>query len=458
VFFGPAVPWSNPFDPQNPQNTNWQIWDGQAWQAVPANSPISYPGEAGIQDTVLFDRGGVFADCDLDVALATPLFSLQFTGWAGTLTLNQDLTISNGGPGLLMADNSTITLGANKTLYLAGNTTGVWIRGTITGATGSVFEVDGSLTTDPGILAPVSTPGGLGTNMDVYGTFTLARMSNNLALTGTDNVIDATVGTLSLSQHIVNQGDQNTLGGIALAGTHTGPHAVQIEDLGLLVRPDVGGSQNGVPDQVSIGGTVFNAGGALQVGPGEMLNITGTDANTYSYWQYDPLCVLYLSSGANLKVAGTCQIDRGQVQLTAPSGGSADELDTGLGLNFGHVSATWLDVADANPGTTGSVTIQGPVTLANSTTTTLNYKGGQNPTADLLDVKNGALTLAGTLRLNSNGSGKPAGPLNFLDDSGPGPAINGVFASITGDIAGAVYTPNKVVNNPQLIYYQVTIT
>jgi hypothetical protein len=61
--------------------------------------------------------------------------------------------------------------------------------------------------------------------------------------------------------------------------------------------------------------------------------------------------------------------------------------------------------------------------------------------------------------MKSNGTGKPGtNPLNFLDDTGNGPAINGVFASFTGDIVGAVYTPNKNNNNPQQIFYEVAIT
>jgi hypothetical protein len=209
-------------------------------------------------------------------------------------------------------------------------------------------------------------------------------MSNNLVLNGTNNVIDvANGGTLSLSQHILNQGDQNTRGGIALLdGVHTGTLAVQIDVGGTLVRPNVGGSQNGVPDQVTIGGYVSNGGGTVDVGQGEMLRITGRDADNWSYWQLDdPAATLYLELGANLSVAGTYQIDRGLVKLTAPSGGSADELDSGLGLNFGNVNPTFLTVVDSTPGRTGTVTVQGPVQLADNTTTTLNYKGWTSRTA-----------------------------------------------------------------------------
>jgi hypothetical protein len=102
----------------------------------------------------------------------------------------------------------------------------------------------------------------------------------------------------------------------------------------------------------------------------------------------------------------------------------------------------------------------GKVELGARTTTTLNYKGGQNPVADLLDIKDGALWLAGTLNLLSGGSGKPANAvwLNFLDDTGAGPSINNNFATWTGDIPGAIYANQPLVNNPTQTYYQVKIT
>jgi hypothetical protein len=212
-----------------------------------------------------------------------------------------------------------------------------------------------------------------------------------------------------------------------------------------------------VPDQVRIAGQIHNVGGLVDVGAGEMLRIAGIDGRNVSYWQeLDARARLLLESGANLNAVGIFEIDFGAVQLTAPSGGTADELD-GQGLIFGNANPTSLTFVDSTAGTPGTVTIQGPVTLAGNTITTLNYNGGNN-TADLLDVKNGALTLAGTLKLMSGGTGKPNNWLNFFDDSGPGPVINGNFATFTGDIAGAQYANRQVVNNPQLVYYQVRIT
>jgi len=64
------------------------------------------------------------------------------------------------------------------------------------------------------------------------------------------------------------------------------------------------------------------------------------------------------------------------------------------------------------------------------------------------------------LKLQSDdGRTKPTQPLNFFDSSGPGPSVTvpGGGIPITGNIPGATYTGAVVTNNPQLIYYQVTI-
>ena len=92
---------------------------------------------------------------------------------------------------------------------------------------------------------------------------------------------------------------------------------------------------------------------------------------------------------------------------------------------------------DSTPGTPGTVTIQGPVTLTDNTTVTMNFTGGNN-TADRLDVQGGALTLAGTLELNSTDRNKPTNPLNFFDDfSAVGtPSLTGSFLSITDNVKG----------------------
>jgi hypothetical protein len=316
----------------------------------------------------------------------------------------------------------------------------------------------------PGL--PASTPGNLGTTMvlsetegGVGSTFTLDHMTNNLSLIGNNDIRIESGSTLSLSQHVTAAGDVNNVGGVTTVG-QTGVLAVEIKVGGTLNRPNVGGGQFGVPDSVRIGGVVYNYGGTLLVGAGETMRISGFDNSNYSYWQNtDSRAILRLESGANLNAGRTFEIDAGLVQLTAPSGGSADELD-GTGLTFGNANRTALTVVDSTPGSTGAVTITGPVTLAANTTTTLNYKGGNNATADLLDVKNGALTLDGTLNLLSGGSGKPANNvwLNFLDDTGAGPTILNNFATFTGDIPGATYANQQSVNNPQQTYYQVKIT
>jgi hypothetical protein len=97
-------------------------------------------------------------------------------------------------------------------------------------------------------------------------------------------------------------------------------------------------------------------------------------------------------------------------------------------------------------GTPGTVTIQGPVTLAANTTTTLNFSGANN-TGDLLDVVNGGLTLAGTLNLIStdNPPQKATQPIEFFFAEGTNPTITGSFTSIRDNVnnnldSGQIFT------------------
>jgi hypothetical protein len=177
--------------------------------------------------------------------------------------------------------------------------------------------------------------------------------------------------------------------------------------------------------------------------------------------------MLSVGAGANINTAnttllpidpGTFRIDSGTVQLTAPSGGTADELDAAeLEFSGDDGANVRLTIVDSVPGTQGTVIVQGNVTLSAATTTTMNFSGTHN-TADRLDVQNGGLTVAGSLVLRSNDGMKPTQPLNFFDDfSAAGtPSLGGTFLSITANV-GNTYTGAEVENNPQLLYYQVTI-
>jgi hypothetical protein len=273
-------------------------------------------------------------------------------------------------------------------------------------------------------------------------------------LTGANNYIDVgNGGFLELYQNIAVQGQQNNRGGIAFGPAHNGTLAVQVESGGTLSRSDV--PFPGVPDQVSIAGAVYNLGGITNVLLGSMLNITGKDATNYSYWQKTGATgQLQVDAGSNLNAIGSYQIDIGLVQLTAPNGKAADELDSsGAGLVFANVNNTNLTIVDAGAGT-GTVTIQGPVTMAAKTTTTLNCFGGNN-TADLLDVQKGPLTLAGTLKLNIVDSIRPAQALTFFDDTGGTPVLGGAFATFT-DTLGDKNDTGQVGNGANGLIYQVT--
>jgi hypothetical protein len=445
---GAGVLWSNA------ARGNWNILNPQGqWVLAAAGD---YPGKLATDiDSAKFD---VFAagNATLDVALTTPLNSLIINGWRGsTLTLAAPLNIQAGGNFQLL-DNSRISLNPGVIFSLT-NAVSTWTAGSIIGDATATFQLNGGiLTTGKPVAGLFSNDMNLGVNMKIQqgGVFMLKEMEKlvNLNLTGVANTIDVGgSGTLSLSQHITVQGEPNTRGGIVLGAGHTGGTlAVQVEIGGLLSRPSVGG----VPDQVAMGGSIHNVGGTVDVGAGELLNITGKDGDGASYLQQaDNGAALLLESGANINASGTYQIATGKVTLTAPAGGSADELD-GLGLFFSGTTA--LKIVDATPGTPGTVTVQGPITLAQGTTTTVNYNGGTNK-SDRLDDKNGLFTLNGTLEMLGGTTGAPNVPLNFLDDTGSVGLFAGNFTTWIGDLTGATYAGNVVPVNGVLMY-QVTIT
>jgi hypothetical protein len=414
-------------------------------------------------DVVYFNAMNTGA-CTLDVQLPNKIKTLELTNWANTLTINNSLYVSGLGD-FRLTDGSTISIAAGNFLSLLDLPYGVnfWYNGTITGGGANAsFTVAG---TDLGISAttgpPVINPGPLGVNLNILksavtrnnGFVTIVSMTANLTLSGTDNIIDIQDGgKLSLDQHIAAAGVNNLEGGIAFGPGRNNKVAVKVEKGGTLYRSDSPAA--GVPDQVSIAGAVYNVGGTTQVHNGQ-LNITGKDGNNYSYWQQtDAAAVLQIDASGNINAAGTYEIDIGKVTLTAPSGGSADELD-GPGLFFSATNNTALTIVDSGM-TPGTVTVQGPVTLATNTTTTMNYMGGNN-TSDVLDVQNGTLTLNGFLTLNSSDRKKPTQALIFFDDRGNGAAINGAFTAINGNLTGT-YTGKAVTVNGGYITYQVTIT
>jgi hypothetical protein len=436
--------WSTP--------ANWDLNGG-------ANMSGMYPGQAGLAagDQVLFDDATAGA-CTLDVA-GVGLATLQFTGWGKTLTMNQSLLVTGSG-NFSLFDGSTISIADGMNLMLLDlgplqQGTNVWNKGNITGGKG--LYVTGSELDFRG------TTGILGTMLyvqkdvpnNINGFVTLALMTDNLILNGASNFIDVgNGGYLELNQQIPTNGQQGKLGGLVLGPAHTGSlQAVQVEAGGEMDRGGVGSS--GVVNEVKIAGTVYNKGGIVDVMAGGILNLTAVDGNGYSYWQTaNGLAELIVGAGGNLAVSGTIEIDAGTLQLTAPSGGAAEELD-GTALTFGNLNATFLNIVDQFPGMTGQVTVGLAVNLAANTTTTMNFMGGINK-ADLLDVHNGTLTLAGNLSLVSSNGLKATQPLNFLDDSGFTPNMTGNFASITDSLNGTD-TGEQVANNPQLIYYQVTM-
>jgi hypothetical protein len=344
--------------------------------------------------------------------------------------------------------NNTATL---NLLDLGG--LNLWNSGDITGGTTNALNVTGSG------LQLSGNPGPLGVNLNIVqdganpGYVILSKMTNQLLLGGTSNYIDVqNGGSLDLYQNIAANGLQNTQGGIDFGPKHTGnPFAVYVEVGGTMARKDL--PTSGVPDQITIGGSVYSAG-SVQVLLGSMLKITGVDPFGYSYWQKSSAnAVLMVDSGSNISAAGSYQINAGTVQLLT-GGNSFDRLD-GTGINFGNVANTNLTIVDG--GTPGFISVQGPVTLAANSTTTMSFLGATNA-PDQLIVQNGALTLNGTLNMHSIDGAKPnpSVALNFFQDTA---AVASIIDSglkfmddVNGTDKGTVFKQN--VNQ---WYYQVKI-
>jgi hypothetical protein len=285
-----------------------------------------------------------------------------------------------------------------------------------------------------------------------------APMMNNLTLNGANNSITINNGGfLLLGQAITAAGREDVQGGIDFGGNHAaGTVSVSVNTGGTLMRSGAAAGP-GIINQVEIDGAVYNYGGLVSIqGTGELLHLWSKDAAGRSYWQQVGGSAQLYVQGGNINAAGTFEIDTGTVQFMAVSGATSDYLD-GAGLIFGNANQTALTIVDSTRGTPGTVTIQGPVTLAANTTTTENFAGGGN-TADLIDVQNGTLTLNGTLNLISGNGRRPLQALNFLDDQGGVPTIAANFTTIDVlDIPAAVIA-NAIINNGGVLNYQVTIT
>jgi hypothetical protein len=485
--------WSN--------SANWQIQDPATglFVAPAANQPypgvLAQPPQPGqpqilnsFNDVVEFNSIVPPPAATLDVPINT-LSTLQFTGWTGTLTLNNSLTVASPtAPGQFdLADGSNIALTTNTSLSLINlPNVSTLNSGSITnapGATGTSVNVVGCE------LDIQGTPGGLAPNLAISGIAAvdgqpakngivqLSQMANNLTLTGASNYIDVQGGGfLDLSQSVVNGTPLNSTGGIAFGAGHTAALAVEVESGGTLNC--MGVPQAGVKNQVSIAGAVYNDGGTVSVSGGDFLAITGQDANGYSYWQYQPSgapapqvavgvgngggavgtnALLQVGAGGNINAVGTYEIDGGTVQLAAVG---TDELD-GAGLNFGSSDPTDLDIVDFNS-TPSTVIVQGSVTLGALTLTQMNLTGA-NPMAnpaipnatDMLMVLNGSLTLNGWLYFFNLDAIALTAACNCFESVGVGAGISGAFWGPITDSSNAAYAGNVVPNNPTQFYFQV---
>ncbi|MBY0228583.1 MAG: hypothetical protein K2W96_04815 [Gemmataceae bacterium] len=449
---------------------NWSNPTGQAWQVrfLPGGAFVQaganqYPGMPGSTGDNAFFTDRNSGNSTLDVVTGG-VRSVTIFGWGGQLNIEKNLGITGAGGFFQLADaNAAVLIEAGSHIALI-NATGNsgWSAGQINATVDPMAGTRGEFYVSGSTLGISGTPGGPGADLIIQGTgamgnpgvVALASMTGNLPLAGTDNRIKVwDGGQLNLAQQIANNGRKNLDGGIDSVG-RSHKVAVEIEAGGIMQTFMT--ALPGVANQVAIQGVVKNKGGTVSINDQAMINITGKDAADRSYWQQaGALAKLQIAAGGNLAGLGTVRIDIGLAEFTAPSGGSA-EVVRSAGLVFGNANQTLLTIKDSGAGT-GTLTVHGSVTLAANTITTMNFKGGAAPAADLIGVRGGGtLTLAGTLRLKGSG-GLPAVPLVFFDVIDAMPTLNGGFATITDDQGGTNDVGAVVNNPPQQKKYQVTI-
>lgn len=449
--------WNGPIG----QNSNWS--NGANWlkNNVPA-AATDYPGkvEMGVLDDDFVEFTNLMTgSATLDVALGNSLRMLDINGWRplNSLTLNFTVTVSGANGYFRLADNAVIQMANNAALNLTDLSNALpvnlWTNGSITGGPNNSFTVTSSFLQikeaplNLGVDLSIRKSGGTAPN----GVVQMVLMTRNLTLSAFNNYIDVgDGGELQLYQHIAVAGQENTRGRIEFGMVHAGTDSVQVQVGGRLVRGAV--PDPGIPDQVSIPGTVYNLGGTVEVVSGSMLRISSTGPNNYSYWQKDAgSALLKVDVDSNISAAGSFQIDIGTLKLIARDGATRDMLD-GDGLEFGNANATLFTIDDWN-GTPGTVVIQGSVTLGALTTTTMNFEGGNNR-ADQLVVVGGPLILDGGLFLKSSDGQKPTQALDVFADIDVISLIAGDFALIWDNL-GDIYDGEVIPGNPE--YYRVTM-
>lgn len=445
----------------NPNGQNWEL--NNVLQAAG-----QYPGMPNSQNDVVYFSTLAAGPATLDVAV-NPLQGLSLSDWSKTLTLNYDLKVTGAGT-FLLVDGSTIQLGSHMVnginqisslslVDLAGSNTWTGTGSSIDGPPGSNFNVEGS-----GLEITGSTLN-LGANLSIQGTESgnsgyvdMKQMppSSNLTLSGSSNeIFVGNNGILNLNQVIATQGDENTEGGILFGEGHTGLQSIQINSGGTVNR---GGTPlQGILDQISVSGAIINSGGKLEVWAGTMLKITGEFSNGNSYLQNKTSPNLQIDAGGNLSAAGAYEIDQGSVKIYTPNTGQADELD-GTALYFEDGGATTFTI---QPSTSqmATVIIQGAVTLAEDTTTTMWCLGGPN-TAEQLIVDNGPFVLSGTLKVNIQDKKIPTQPLGFFTNAGHNYGMSGsmTISDNLGDNhdSGQIQTTIIGENGAQADVYEVT--
>jgi len=334
-------------------NLNWTFGSAKTWigpgnWSTPGNwSPSGVPGAA---DEVIFANGN---SCTIDLSTTVAQMSIQAT-YSGTITANQNLTVSGGftqAGGTMNAGNTTLTVGRNWS-----NTGGTFNPGS-----GTVI-----LTTDaPG--RTIRTSQQSFHNLILDGTGGYWTMQDSMTVTSSMTLTNGTIDTGASFGISVGRDWRNT-GGVFVANlstvTFTGSGSIRPGSSSFYGLRLSGGAVQTTTDPITVSSSVWVTAGTFTVAAGSSLTVAGN---------------VHVSGGATLNLQNDTLISGGSLSnagtLTSNNAVSLSLNGTGL---LGGAGSTMLPQLFLSGGAQ-TTTLAGPIhingLLTNDSGHTLNVSG-----------------------------------------------------------------------------------
>jgi hypothetical protein len=340
---------------------NWE--DGFNWLPQGLAQAVNlYPGMNGANNPTTNDTAtipvGFAANRQLIMTAAHEIASLTMSG-AGTLTLNQQLTLNNGGTissGTIIQRRDT----ANGPIVVTGGTL-TWSGGNLN-YSATLTTSTGNLTIQQGASAVFNAAGAVSIGDDVV---------NNGSLTLANSGGPATI-TLVNRPRITNNGSIYITGG----GQNVGGLAVANGDSPVTIQNSGGITKSGNAEY-AIGEPVNNMVAATLTVLAGQLDITAADSTT-GYGVYQSGGVVQVNGGATLNVTSGIDIVGGD--LWGAGTGTATVSGGDVRIDGGRLVVGSTSVPSATLNISGNLnfnagTMQFYYSLTNGTFSTLNTYG-----------------------------------------------------------------------------------